>query len=131
MLTCPIQSLSGNRTKIVPSSARANRDVTPKNTVRNALLLPANSPNAAPGFSWRTFRFPQDLPRRIDCGNGDPFYFAVRDFVEDLRPKAAGGFEDGGHTCPGSFPIPRLGNTTTDLDATDAMWDFFVAHPKA
>ena len=38
--------------------------------------------------------------------------------------------EGGGHTWPGSFPIPRLGYTTTDLHATDAMWDFFVAHPK-
>jgi polyhydroxybutyrate depolymerase len=38
--------------------------------------------------------------------------------------------EGGGHTWPGSFPIPRLGNTTADLSATDAMWDFFVAHPK-
>ena len=38
--------------------------------------------------------------------------------------------EGGGHTWPGSFPVPRLGYTTTDLHATDAMWDFFVAHPK-
>jgi polyhydroxybutyrate depolymerase len=36
----------------------------------------------------------------------------------------------GGHTWPGSsIPLPRLGNTTQDLNATDAMWDFFVAHP--
>jgi hypothetical protein len=25
------------------------------------------------------------VPTRIDCGNGDPFYFPVRDFVEDMR----------------------------------------------
>jgi polyhydroxybutyrate depolymerase len=36
----------------------------------------------------------------------------------------------GGHTWPGGIPIARLGHTTTDLDATDAMWEFFVAHPK-
>jgi polyhydroxybutyrate depolymerase len=38
--------------------------------------------------------------------------------------------DGGGHTWPGGIPIPRLGFTTTDLDATDAMWDFFAAHPK-
>jgi len=36
----------------------------------------------------------------------------------------------GGHTWPGAVPLPRLGHTTTAVDATDAMWDFFVAHPK-
>lgn len=50
------------------------------------------------GLRGKARDFPQDLPRRIDCGNGDPFYFPVRDFVEDLRPQAAGGFEDGAHT---------------------------------
>lgn len=38
--------------------------------------------------------------------------------------------DGGGHTWPGGIPIPRLGFTTSDLDATDAMWDFFAAHPK-
>jgi polyhydroxybutyrate depolymerase len=38
--------------------------------------------------------------------------------------------EGGGHTWPGAIAIPGLGHTTDDLDATDAMWDFFVAHPK-
>lgn len=35
----------------------------------------------------------------------------------------------GGHTWPGGFPVPSLGHTTTDIVATDAMWDFFVKHP--
>ena len=35
----------------------------------------------------------------------------------------------GGHTWPGGLPIPPLGKTSTDLSATDAMLDFFVAHP--
>jgi polyhydroxybutyrate depolymerase len=38
--------------------------------------------------------------------------------------------DGGGHTWPGGIAIPGLGHTTTDLDATDAMWEFFVAHPK-
>lgn len=39
-----------------------------------------------------------DLPVRIDCGNGDPFYFTVRDFIQDLPDLTEGGFEDGAHT---------------------------------
>lgn len=39
-----------------------------------------------------------DVPVRVDCGNGDPFFFAVRDFVEDLPRLSEGGFEDGAHT---------------------------------
>jgi polyhydroxybutyrate depolymerase len=34
----------------------------------------------------------------------------------------------GGHTWPGGGFLP-VGHQTTDLAATDAMWDFFVAHP--
>lgn len=36
---------------------------------------------------------------------------------------------DGGHTWPGGTPVPYLGKTSQDLDATDAMWTFFEAHP--
>ena len=36
----------------------------------------------------------------------------------------------GGHTWPGAIGLPGLGRTTQDIDATQAMWDFFVAHPK-
>jgi polyhydroxybutyrate depolymerase len=35
----------------------------------------------------------------------------------------------GGHTWPGGLPVPALGYTTTDINATDAMWTFFQAHP--
>ena len=35
----------------------------------------------------------------------------------------------GGHAWPGGTPVPLLGRTTTDIVATDAMWDFFVKHP--
>ena len=38
----------------------------------------------------------------------------------------------GGHTWPGgAFPIDVLGQTTTEIDATQVMWQFFKAHPKA
>ncbi len=34
----------------------------------------------------------------------------------------------GGHAWPGGAPVP-IGKTTRDLNATDAMWDFFKRHP--
>jgi polyhydroxybutyrate depolymerase len=37
--------------------------------------------------------------------------------------------DGGGHTWPGGTPDALFGKTTTDLSATDMMWDFFAAHP--
>jgi len=36
--------------------------------------------------------------------------------------------DDKGHSWPGSRMPARI--TTRDIDATDAIWDFFVAHPR-
>lgn len=36
--------------------------------------------------------------------------------------------EDGGHTWPGSAPIPFFGKTSQDVDASAVMWGFFQAH---
>jgi polyhydroxybutyrate depolymerase len=36
--------------------------------------------------------------------------------------------DGGGHTWPGGLPVP-LGKTSTDIDATKTMIDFFFAHP--
>jgi polyhydroxybutyrate depolymerase len=33
--------------------------------------------------------------------------------------------EGGGHTWPGSLDVARLGQTTTEIDATDLLWEFF------
>jgi polyhydroxybutyrate depolymerase len=38
--------------------------------------------------------------------------------------------EGGGHTWPGGSSVPRLGRTTTELSATERMWQFFQSHPK-
>ncbi|MDP3276374.1 MAG: PHB depolymerase family esterase [Deltaproteobacteria bacterium] len=35
----------------------------------------------------------------------------------------------GGHQWPGGNSIPLLGNNTTNVSATERMWDFFTAHP--
>jgi polyhydroxybutyrate depolymerase len=39
--------------------------------------------------------------------------------------------EGGGHAWPGGQPIPAwiAGTTTTDIDATATLWDFFQEHP--
>jgi polyhydroxybutyrate depolymerase len=37
--------------------------------------------------------------------------------------------DGGGHTWPGGLPVPALGLTTTDINATDTMWEFFLRHP--
>jgi polyhydroxybutyrate depolymerase len=37
--------------------------------------------------------------------------------------------DGGGHTWPGGPPIPFLGKTSQDIDATAALWAFFKAHP--
>jgi S-formylglutathione hydrolase FrmB len=39
-----------------------------------------------------------DLPLRVDCGKGDPFYAATRDFVDRLPDRPGGGFQAGGHS---------------------------------
>jgi polyhydroxybutyrate depolymerase len=36
--------------------------------------------------------------------------------------------KDGGHTWPGGAPIPGLGKTSTDIDATEEMWRFFQTY---
>ncbi|WP_431233830.1 alpha/beta hydrolase [Mycolicibacterium psychrotolerans] len=37
------------------------------------------------------------IPIRIDCGNGDPFYSATKQFIAQLPTPPAGGFSPGGH----------------------------------
>jgi polyhydroxybutyrate depolymerase len=36
----------------------------------------------------------------------------------------------GGHQWPGGISLPGGGHTSTDLDATAAIWEFFAAHPR-
>ena len=37
---------------------------------------------------------------------------------------------NGGHQWPGGEALPLLGIKSDDLIATDAIWAFFVAHPR-
>ncbi|GBD24535.1 hypothetical protein HRbin29_02213 [bacterium HR29] len=38
--------------------------------------------------------------------------------------------EDGGHTWPGAFDVPRLGPTNREFSAADAIWAFFERHAR-
>lgn len=37
------------------------------------------------------------IPLRVDCGDGDPFYEATKEFIAQLPNPPAGGFSPGGH----------------------------------
>lgn len=37
--------------------------------------------------------------------------------------------EGGGHTWPGGWPIPVVGRTSRNIDATEEMWAFYQVHP--
>ncbi len=37
--------------------------------------------------------------------------------------------DGGGHTWPGAIPVARLGKTTTQLNASETIWNFFEKHP--
>jgi polyhydroxybutyrate depolymerase len=39
--------------------------------------------------------------------------------------------EGGGHTWPGSFPLPGAGNTCQDFRANQAVWAFFRRHDRS
>jgi polyhydroxybutyrate depolymerase len=37
--------------------------------------------------------------------------------------------DGGGHTWPGGVPIPFVGKTSQDINASEVMWQFFAEHP--
>ena len=39
--------------------------------------------------------------------------------------------DGGGHTWPGSIPLPGLGPTTKQINASAVIWKFFSAHKLA
>lgn len=74
--------------------------------------------------------------RAIDgCGPASQPTYAKGDASCQAWSCAAGStvelctIDGGGHTWPGGLPIPSLGKTSTDLDASAYILDFFDAHP--
>ncbi|MBA3464054.1 MAG: hypothetical protein H0T46_29120 [Deltaproteobacteria bacterium] len=39
--------------------------------------------------------------------------------------------QDGGHQWPGGDTLPFLGKKSDNIIATDALWTFVAAHPRA
>jgi len=78
----------------------------------------------------------QTWAERDGCAQDTQTMYLVGDSSCSRYPGCAGGAElilctidGGGHTWPGGFPVPELGKTSMDIDATAMMWDFFVRHP--
>jgi len=72
---------------------------------------------------------------RDGCTGAPTQTYAKGDATCSTYTQCAGGAEvtlctidGGGHTWPGGTPVPSLGVTSTDINATDAMWTFFSAH---
>lgn len=68
-----------------------------------------------------------DTPRQIPA-RGDASGIEYTGCAADLVFYTIAG---GGHSWPGGEPIPRwiVGETSTDIEATRTMWDFFQQHP--
>jgi polyhydroxybutyrate depolymerase len=73
---------------------------------------------------------------RDGCAGSPAVTFAQGDATCETYSGCAGNadvtlctIDGGGHQWPGGVSLPGGGHTSTDLDATAAIWDFFAAHP--
>jgi len=73
---------------------------------------------------------------RDGCTAGPSTYFEEGDVTCELWSSCEEGaevrlctIEGGGHQWPGGWTVPLLGNNTDDIDASEAIWSFFDAHP--
>jgi polyhydroxybutyrate depolymerase len=83
-------------------------------------------------------RFTADWAQKNQCGPG-PVESTVADDVTRLEYTHCADdadvvlytIRDGGHTWPGGGPMPEwfAGPTSTAIDATNQMWEFFKQHP--
>lgn len=64
---------------------------------------------------------PQAIPQQVDI-RGTRYLDCDQDAGVILYT-----VEGGGHTWPGGVPIPGVGKTTRDIDATEELWQFFQA----
>lgn len=98
------------------------------------------------GTSWiaRTFSFPDisewvaKWARRNRCGTDPTETTLTTDVTRRTYDNCSNNadvvlytVQDGGHTWPGGLPLPEwfAGKTTTNVSATDRMWEFFEDHP--
>jgi polyhydroxybutyrate depolymerase len=68
---------------------------------------------------------PQTLPAIGDARGTS--YMACADHAEVVIYH----IEGGGHTWPGGSNLPFFGKSSTSVEASELMWDFFQHHPRA
>lgn len=71
------------------------------------------------------YNFP-DVVTSDGCTVTSYHYNQCQDSTEVLLYKVIGG----GHTWPGGFPLPFLGNTDGDIKASVEIWNFFRRHKR-
>lgn len=71
-------------------------------------------------------RIPKTIPTQ---GEVSGYHFTDCDQNADVDYYIIDG---GGHSWPGGDPLPQwiVGHTSDDINATQTMWKFFIAHPK-
>ena len=100
---------------------------------------PVVSFNGNPRLQFPPIRtWVEDWAKRNSCTKGPDEIFKQADVTGVAYTDCAENgdvefytIEGGGHTWPGSIPVPEflLGKTTQTINASEAMWTFFAAHP--
>jgi polyhydroxybutyrate depolymerase len=103
------------------------QDVIFNVSVEALLPGPATPENWAHAWALRNGCQPNPTTGRVAAHVVSSRYSGCTDNADVVLYTVQGG----GHAWPGgpSVPIPGLGESTTEIDASRVMWDFFLAHP--
>ena len=112
----PVLQMHGTSDSIVPYNGLAGL-VSVENTVSH--WIQHNNCSTTP----TTTTFP-DIFTNDNCTVEKFHYAAGDDSSEVILYKVT----NGGHSWPGGFPVPSLGNTNMDITATHEIWHFFRQH---
>lgn len=117
----PIMQIHGTADAVVPYGGQANfyppiTDIIDFWTTHNACETPVET---------------MDVPD-INMGDNSIANFEQYDMCGAGTEVIFYTIENGGHSWPGAFPVPGLGNTNQDIDATTLIWEFFdrFTHPS-
>ena len=136
-----IASVTGSMADLVYSDCSPSR-VVPVMEVHGTsdLTVPYEGSATSTGIPdvvefWRAHNDCPETPEIFDfpdlasegCTVQQQRYFPCQDWSEMLLLKVDGG----GHTWPGSFPLPGAGCTNQDIRANAEVWKFFLRHNLA
>lgn len=121
------------------SAVDETRECTPRRPVPVLAFNGTGDPVVHYGGGWWSLRSAREsfarwtdrdrcakTPPRVVWQHGDARCEAATGCEADV---IACTIEGGGHTWPGGTRAPFLGRTSSDLDATTTLLDFFLAHP--